>query len=139
MYSGNLSVCHPLDTLLNAALLLKDDPSIIFVLIGEGERTKEVIQFKEKHHLSNLRLLPYQEASELRHSLSAADLHVVVMGSPYVGIVHHSKIYRILALGSPFVFIGPQNSPIGELMTSHGIGRQVDHGDVEGLIRVIRE
>lgn len=139
MYSGNHSICHPLNTLLRTALCLKDDPSIVFMFIGEGERVKEVAQFKEKHSLSNLVLLPHQEASELKYSLSAADLHVVVMGEPFVGIVHPSKIYGILAMGRPFVLIGPKESSVGELIKSKQIGCQVDHGDVNALVRVIYE
>lgn len=138
MYSGNHSVCHPLDTLLGAAKELKMDPSVVFIFIGGGERVKDVLRFKEEHNLSNVLYFPYQQRSELKHSLSAADLHTVVMGDPFVGIVHPCKIYGILRIGRPFVYTGPRESTIGELISAAGIGYQVNHGDIQELLDVIR-
>ena len=139
MYSGNHSVCHPLDTLLSAALFFKDDPSVIFLFIGGGKRVNDVIRFRKKHKLSNIVHLPYQDRLTLRYSLSAANLHVVVMGNPYVGIVHPSKIYGILSVGKPFVFIGPEESHIGEMICRFGIGETVAHGDHRGLVQLINK
>ena len=55
----------------------------------------------------------------LSSSLSAADLHVVVMGEPFVGIIHPCKIYNILALGIPCLYIGPSQSHVMDLDTPH--------------------
>jgi len=137
MYSGNFSICHPLDTILQVALVLKNDPSIQFLFVGGGVRLAEVLDFKKKNGLSNVMCLPYQERDQLKNSLSAADFHVVVMGNSYTGVVHPSKIYGILAVGRPFIFIGPAESPIGELIQETGIGQQIEHGDAEGFIRTI--
>lgn len=139
MYSGNHSVCHPLDTLLEAAYELRDDDSVIFLFVGEGDQKHRVKRFKEKHELFNILLLPYQEREKLRYSLCGADLHVVVMGEPFVGIVHPCKIYNILSVGSPFVVIGPEESHLTDIIGELGTGRRVDHGDVKGLTRLIRE
>jgi colanic acid biosynthesis glycosyl transferase WcaI len=51
----------------------------------------------------------------LSGSLSAADLHVVVMGDPFVGLVHPCKIYNILSVGAPVLYIGPRLSHISEI------------------------
>ncbi len=138
MYSGNHSLCHPLDTLLEAARQLKDQSEIIFIFIGGGERVKEVLAFKEKNGLQNILYLPYQERSALKYSLSAADLHVVTMGNEFVGVVHPCKIYGILRVGRPFLFIGPEKSHIGEMIAFGKVGKGVRQGGVEGVIEVIR-
>jgi len=137
MYSGNHSICHPLDTLLESALALQDEKEIVFMFIGGGERVKDVTEFKEKYGLSNIVQLPYQAFSELGYSLSAADLHVVVMGNQYVGIVHPSKIYDMLWMGRPFIFIGPKESHIGDLINKYKIGSQVQHGNVNEVVQQI--
>lgn len=115
MYSGNHSPCHPLDTLLAAARLLAgscvrenaDPPSSdlrppvpepAFLFIGGGSELERVKRFAAEHRLTNIKCLPYQPMEELSASLSAADLHVVVMGDPFVGIIHPSKIYNILGV-----------------------------------------
>ena len=41
---------------------------------------KEVEQYRQKHDLKNVISLPYQPLSELRYSLSSADVHVVSLG-----------------------------------------------------------
>ncbi len=137
MYSGNHSICHPLDTLLNAALKLQNEKEVVFMFIGGGERVKDVTEFKKKHGLSNIVQLPYQSFSELSYSLSAADLHVVVMGNQYVGIVHPSKIYDMLWIGKPFIFIGPKESHIGDLINKYKVGSQVQHGNINEVVKQI--
>ena len=139
MYSGNLSLCHPLDTVLDAALRFQNDASIAFVFIGGGERFPEALAFKQKHNLNQMICLPYQERSRLSHSLGAADLHVVTMGAPYVGILHPSKIYGILATHRPFVFVGPDESPIADLIREKQRGYQVDHGNVDGFMKIVMQ
>ena len=122
MYSGNHSPCHPLDTLLDAALNLCDRRELVFCFIGGGSEHEKVQRFAERHDLTNIMRLPYQPLNELSASLSAADLHVVVMGDPFVGIIHPSKIYNIMAVGSPILYIGPDESHVTDL-ASHLNGR----------------
>ena len=138
MYSGNHSVCHPLETLLETARLLKDDPGVLFMFIGGGARTEDVRLFKEKHQLHNILQITYQARSEIRYSLSAADLHVVVMGAKLVGIVHPCKIYGILALGRPFLCIGPLKSHVGDLIAGGAIGDAVAYGDTVKMLNLIQ-
>ena len=44
-------------------------------------------------------------------------IHVVVMGDPFVGLIHPCKIYNILRLGTPVLYIGPAESHITDLWT----------------------
>ena len=110
MYSGNHSPCHPLDGVLAAADELKSDPLLHFLFVGGGSEFKKVQAFAKDRALKNITCLPYQPMEKLSGSLSSADLHLVVMGEPFVGIVHPCKIYNILTLGIPFLFIGPEQS-----------------------------
>jgi glycosyltransferase involved in cell wall biosynthesis len=107
--------------------------------IGGGVRVSDVLEFKDKHNLSNIMFLPYQDRSEMKYSLSAADLHVVVIGEPFVGIVHPCKIYGILCVGTPFVLIGPEESHISDVIQEQGIGYLVKHGDSTELERTIHK
>jgi colanic acid biosynthesis glycosyl transferase WcaI len=140
MYSGNHSPCHPLDTLLEAARaasgvspavepglpagrsleasaadfsLLKE---IVLCFIGGGSEFAKVKAFAKEHNLSNILCLPYEPLDQLSASLSAADLHVVVMGNPFVGTIHPCKIYNILRVGAPVLYIGPKASHVSEIL-----------------------
>jgi len=135
MYSGNHSPCHPLDTLLDAAERLAGHDDIAFCFIGGGSEFKKVQQRVQDHRLSNVLCLPYQPFETLSASLSAADLHVVIMGDPYVGIVHPCKIYNVLALGIPFLYIGPMESHVRDIMTQvSSRAYAAAHGDVYTVV-----
>jgi glycosyltransferase involved in cell wall biosynthesis len=137
MYSGNHSPSNPLTTLLDAVVQLKDDPDIRFLFVGGGSGKREVEDYIRNHNLSNALSLPYQPLSELKHSLSAADVHVVSLGQGMVGIVHPCKIYGAMAVGRPILFLGPKPSHISDLLDRHDIGVHVCHGDVPGVIAAI--
>jgi colanic acid biosynthesis glycosyl transferase WcaI len=140
MYSGNHSPCHPLDTLLQTALRLRENDRIVFCFVGGGSEYPKVQRFIQTNQLENILCLPYQPLNALAASLSAADLQVVVMGSPFVGIVHPCKIYNILAVGSPVLYIGPQPSHVSDLkqaFPNRGNIRCALHGDVSKVQSLI--
>ena len=142
MYSGNHSPCHPLDTLLGAALNLRGEARVHFTFIGGGSEFAKVKAFAAEHSLPNITCLPYLPMAELSGSLSSADLHAVVMGAPFVGMIHPCKIYNILSLGLPFLAIGPAECHLADLIGRLGDQRytmQVAHGEVERLTALIRE
>lgn len=115
MYAGNHSPCHPLTTMVQAAQQLSHRKEIVFCFVGGGSEQAKVKEFAALNQLENIRCLPYQPFEKLAGSLSAADLHVIVMGNEFVGIVHPCKLYNILAIGSPFMYIGPPESHISEI------------------------
>jgi colanic acid biosynthesis glycosyl transferase WcaI len=143
MYSGNHSPCHPLDTLLEAAQRLADRPEIAFCFVGGGSEFEKVQRFAVRHRLENIKCLPYQPLDELSASLSAADLHVVVMGDAFTGIIHPCKIYNILAIRSAFLYIGPPESHVADILEAQSkdarAAASVRHGDVDATIRHIVE
>ncbi len=131
MYSGNHSPCHPLDTVLEAARRLRDRPDIVFCFVGGGSEFPAVKRFVTQHQLGNVTTLPYQPLDGLAASLSAADLHVVVMGAPFVGIVHPCKVYNILTLGIPMLYVGPPVSHVMDLAPRF----VADHGDADAVVQ----
>ncbi len=138
MYSGNHSPCHPLDTLIEAARRLISHPEIVFCFVGGGSEFRRLQCYAEKAGATNLRFLPYQPLEALAGSLSAADLHVVVMGDAFVGVVHPCKIYNVLAVGAPYLYIGPAVSHVTDLLSNDGDRKAAAfvarHGDVESVV-----
>jgi colanic acid biosynthesis glycosyl transferase WcaI len=135
MYSGNHGPSNPITTALQAAQRLTDLRELVFLFVGGGIGKREV----EAMAGPTIRSLPYQPLSELKYSLSAADVHLVTVGDAMVGIVHPSKVYGALAVGRPVLLIGPRESHVGELLDRHDVGWQVAHGDVDGAEQVLRE
>jgi hypothetical protein len=140
MYSGNHSPCHPLDTALTAAEHLARDERIRFVFIGGGSEHPKVQEFARSRGLANILCLPYQPLEKLSASLFAADVHLVVMGDAFTGIVHPCKIYNILLLGLPFVAVCPAECHLTDLaaqIPDRRYARCVRRGDVAGFVDAV--
>ena len=154
MHSGNHSLVHPLDTILDAADALKDDPRFVFVFVGGG-RGKEIVDARlqeQSSATSNIISLPYQSLDQIRYSLSAADLHVVSLGNEMSGIVHPCKIYGILSIGRPVLSLGPKESYLNNIIEAKSIGLKTElteagilrigwsvmHGDVKATIKTLK-
>jgi glycosyltransferase involved in cell wall biosynthesis len=140
MYAGNLSPCHPLDTLLAAADKLRAREDVAFCFVGGGSELGKVKEFARTRQLDNILCLAYQPEQELSGMLSAADLHVVVLGDGFRGIVHPSKIYNILAVRAPFLYIGPAESHLADIISQlprRDGAASVRHGDVDAVVESI--
>ncbi|MDA8736525.1 glycosyltransferase family 4 protein [Opitutales bacterium] len=168
MYSGNHSLVHPLDTILDAAEALRDDPRFLFAFIGGG-KGKQAVEDRvaelniescslnegsattnnKQQTTSNLISLPYQPLDQIRYSLSAADLHIVSLGNNMSGIVHPCKIYGALSIGRPVLTLGPKVSYLSDMIESRGlrseigetarIGWSIEHGDVDAAVAALKE
>ncbi len=139
MYSGNHSPVHPLETVMEAARRLQPDERIVFCFVGGGSEHRRLQAVAREQNLRNLVFAPYQRLENLGASLSAADLHLVVMGEPFVGIIHPCKIYNALRVGAPVLYIGPSPSHItdicAELNSDHVYTAR--HGDVDAVVSKI--
>jgi glycosyltransferase involved in cell wall biosynthesis len=143
MYSGNHSPCHPLETLLQVAERLAENEGVAFCFVGGGSEFVRVKERARDRGLLNVMCIPYQPIEKLSGSLSAADLHVVVMGDQYVGIVHPCKVYNVLAVGIPLLYIGPIKSHVHDIISQAGSGAYAAaHGDVDtvtaNILRAMR-
>jgi hypothetical protein len=125
---------------MESAKVLRNENAVQFCFIGGGSQFQRVQRFAAAEGLSNIKCLPYQPLNELAGSLSAADLHVVVMGNPFVGLVHPCKIYNVLSIGAPVLYIGPEPAHIPDIF-NHLNGRVVSvcaaHGEVAKVVEAI--
>jgi glycosyltransferase involved in cell wall biosynthesis len=53
-YTGTFGMANALDTLIEAADLLKSYPNIVFILVGEGSEKQRLLDLKKKKGLTNI-------------------------------------------------------------------------------------
>ncbi|MBP2226929.1 glycosyltransferase involved in cell wall biosynthesis [Azospirillum agricola] len=135
-YSGNLGLAHPMGGVLKAAALLRDDPSVRFLVVGEGRGHAAFTEAVRSRGLANVAVLPWQPADRLAESLSAADLHLAVMAGPAEGLMVPSKLASAMAAGRPCLFLGPEGSEAARRLD--GCGGVLAAGDGAGLAEAIR-
>ncbi len=136
-YSGNLGTAHDFATILGAARRLRDDRAIQFEFIGRGKHLPFIEQAIRDGQLSHCRVRDYVPQAELNESLNQADVCLVSLGCGYEGLIVPSKIYGIMAVGKPALYIGPASGEIPELIRQHSIGWIVEPGDEVGLVQII--
>lgn len=101
VYSGNLGRKQGLDTIIDAATLLKNQKHIHFIISGDGAVRKE-IEEKAKD-MDNITMLPIQPMKEFIHLMIAADIHLLPQRAEAADLVMPSKLGNILASGRPVV------------------------------------
>lgn len=142
MHSGNVGLSQSLDALIGAADLLRDDPSVVFAIVGEGAAKAGLQAEARRRRLSNVEFLPYQPFETLSDSLGAADLHIVGLRRGLAGYVVPSKVYGILAAGRPYVAAVELGAEPALIAEEHGCGIRVEPDDAQALaegIRAMRE
>jgi colanic acid biosynthesis glycosyl transferase WcaI len=122
MYSGNMGLCQRLEDLIEAADRLRDQSRIIFLLIGEGVKKRELQETVGSRQLTNVMFLPYQPKSQLADSLSAADLHLVPLDPRIASYLMPSKLYGILASGSAVATIAPAHCELAQIVQEQQVG-----------------
>jgi len=143
MYSGNLGLTHNVEKILDAALSLKDDIDIKFVIIGDGPKKKIVDDFEKQHNLSNLLVLPFQNEDILPYSLSASDISIVLdsfssnKGEGSTASIP-SKTYYLMSAGSVIYAESDNTSELNRLINEYDLGMCDSTQDVKKLIGLIK-
>lgn len=136
LYSGNLGHCHDLNTIMDAAILLKEK-SIQFVFIGAGAKLDHCLQTATEYNLNNCIFLPYQDREILPYSLTACDLALVSIAPGLEGVIAPSKVYGIMAAGKAIAAICEPHSYLRQLITEANCGASFNNSHSKDLAEFI--
>jgi colanic acid biosynthesis glycosyl transferase WcaI len=138
-YAGNIGRTHGVETLLDAARELRDDPSTAFMIIGSGAGRAAVDRAIASENLGNVTLLEPVPREELGTALNACDVSVVTFRPGMKGVSVPSRVYNVLAAGKPLIVAADAGSEVGLLVREEEVGWVVEPGDARGLAAAIGE
>jgi len=138
-YAGNIGPAQGLETLLDAAVLLQDDPRHRIVLVGGGILTEAFAARIAREGLRNVTLLPHQPVERVPAIYGASDLCVVSQAGTTTSDAVPSKVYRIMGAAKPVLTITAEGSDLERLVVESGGGLVVRNGNPAALARAIRE
>ncbi len=138
MYSGNLGLTQRLEQFLDAAEFVSDDQQILFAFVGQGSQKATLEKTVQQRKLTNVRFFDYQPKSELAHSLSAGDLHLVPLTRELSQCLMPSKLYGIMAAGRPYLTNAVPESELHRMTVQHNIGMTVPPDSVSAIAEAIR-
>lgn len=126
MYSGNAGIVHDFGAIFEAMRVLRDDPKIFFLFVGDGPRRREVEVFASREAIHNFAYRDYFPRDCLRYSLSIADVHLISLRAPFVGISVPSKLYGAMASARPILFVGPDQCETADAVRDVRCGVVID-------------
>jgi glycosyltransferase involved in cell wall biosynthesis len=133
MHSGNLGLSQSLDTLIDAAVLLKDVDDLQIVFQGEGVK-KAVLESRCRDlGLPNVMFLPFQPKAQLAESFGAADIFIVSLQAGLAGYIVPSKLYGILAAGRPYVAAVEAGCEVASITRANDCGLVAEPGSPRDL------
>ena len=138
MYSGNAGRSHSFEAICQAMVDLRDDPRIVFLFVGGGKRLADIEQFARDKNLENFMKLPYFPREQLNESLAMGNAHLVSLHPNMSGVVVPCKLYGIMAVARPVLFVGPSDSTVAREVNSADAGVAVAVDDSASLTSAIR-
>lgn len=133
LYSGNIGYTHNVECLVDIAEYLRNDPSILFLIIGEGKKKEMIQDMVSKAQLTSFLFLTWQNKDVLPYSLSAADVAVITLNDDTAQASVPSKTYNLLAVGAPLMCISPQNSELARLVNKFQNGSCFEKDETENM------
>ena len=133
MHSGNLGFAQDLDTLLEAAALLREEGDITFVVMGSGARLATLEAKARALGLPRVRFLPRQPKEELSDAFGSADAFLVSLKKGLAGSIVPSKLYGVLAAGRPYVAAVEPACEVAAITTKYDCGLLAPPGDAPAL------
>lgn len=137
-YSGNIGVFQKFDSLFSVAEILKNE-DIRFIFVGDGVKKKGLEERKREKNLNNVIFFPYQGKDILSDLQAASHLSVVHLEEEIEGFAFPSKLYTVLAAGTPVLALCRENSRLARIIKEADCGYVCQHRDIDGIKSAILE
>ena len=103
-YVGTHGMAHGLDTVLDAAELIKDRDDIVFLMVGAGSERERLLDEKQRRGLDNVIMKEQQPKSAMPKIWAMTDISLVLLKRlDLFKTVIPSKIFESMAMGKPIV------------------------------------
>lgn len=104
LYAGIHGIAQGMETLVEAAKLVRDDDSVRFVFVGEGPKKEETAALVQQYGLTNVLLLGERPRSDMPAFLTLADASLVPLKKVelFEGALP-SKMFEAMACATPVI------------------------------------
>jgi glycosyltransferase involved in cell wall biosynthesis len=104
LYYGTFIPNHGVEHIVEAARILRDDPTIHFELVGEGPTKEKAVSLAQEYALDNVAFVGWVDKRDLPRKAAEADVCLGVFGTtPQSMMTVQNKIYEGLAMGKPVI------------------------------------
>jgi glycosyltransferase involved in cell wall biosynthesis len=136
MYAGALGPANDIECLLRAALRLREDETIVFVIVGGGKEEARLRRRARSMRLDNVRFVSPQPKQLMPEVLGAADVCVATLKNiAMFRMPYPNKVFDYMAAGRPTVLA--VDGAIREVMEAANGGLFARPGDDEDVAQAI--
>jgi len=137
-YVGTHGLAHGLETILDAAHLLRDDDKIGFLLVGDGADRRRLLAKRDEMGLSNVVMLDLQSRDRMPAVWSATDASLIVLrDKPVFRTVIPSKMFETMAMKKPIILGVAGESQ--QMVETAGAGLWIPPEDARALADAVRK
>jgi glycosyltransferase involved in cell wall biosynthesis len=135
-YFGAHSLYNSLFTVIEAARILKDEPGILFVLLGGGDKKVQLIRKAEEYRLENVLFLPPVPRIKSPLWLQLAHLFLLPnLKGEFYEMNLPNKFFDYLAAAKPVLTAG--KGEIADVLSTSRSGKMVEAESPEAMAAVI--
>lgn len=135
-YVGTHGMAHGLDTVLDAAALLRNDPRVGFLLVGDGAERTRLIERAKSMGLDNVRIAGQLPKAAMPEVWAATDASLIVLKrSDTFKKVLPSKMFEAMAMGCPII-LGVEGEA-QELLTQAKAGEAITPESADELAAAV--
>ena len=138
-YAGNMGPAQDLDSVIEAASLLRGHTSVRFLLVGEGSAYQRLSDRVSSLGLTNVVMLPHQSYDLVPQIYAASDLCLVPLAKDTGSDAVPSKVYRIMACERPVLACADAHSDLADFVTDTRGGIVVPPGGTQALASAIAD
>ncbi len=124
--------------MIEVAATFIDDPSVQFVIVGDGAARPKLEQIATEAELPNVRLLPFQSVHLVCEMYATADICIAPLRRGFSYDTVPSKIYTGMAAGRPVIASAEDNTETATLLRESRAGLCVPPESVAILSDEIR-
>ena len=121
MFAGNVGAAQSLNTVLDAAEILKDIKSLRFHIVGDGSELESLKKTASEKGLSSVIFHGRKHIEQMPQYYAMADAMLVTLtADPFVGLTLPNKVQSYMAAGKPI--LAAANGEIPKVLAEAGCG-----------------
>jgi len=137
LYAGAHGISNDLAVLLDAADILRSDPRIRFLLVGDGKEKPGLVLRATEKKLDNILFLPPVAKQNMAEVLAACDCGIAILKPiPLYGTTYPNKVFDYMAAGRPVVLA--IDGVIRKVVEEARAGVAVPPGNPQALADAVR-
>ncbi|MGD0229342.1 MAG: glycosyltransferase family 4 protein [Syntrophorhabdales bacterium] len=135
---GNMGRAQAIESIFEAANLLKADEMVHFLFVGTGAKRRWMEREIGARDLKNVTLVNQRPRNEQTIFLNACDISLVSLLPGMTGAGVPSRMYNIMAAGKPILAVTGEGSEVSLMVNEEGIGWAVPPSEgPEGIVEAI--